>query len=70
MPMPIAMNIMRQNSVSPSFLQQYRPPVASNNGVSFQFKQFQQLQRRGNMFRSAMISNVIHSKPGCSSCGK
>ena len=69
MPMPIAMNLMRQNGVPPSFLQQYRPPIATNNGVSFQFKQFQQ-QGRGNMFRSAMISNVIHSKPGCGSCGK
>jgi len=69
MPMPITMNLIRQNGVPPLLLQQYRlPPVSSNNGFSFQFKQVQ--QGRGNMFRSTMISNIINSKSGCGSCGK
>jgi hypothetical protein len=67
MPRPIRLNLM--NPVQNSYAQ-YQYYAAQNNFNAIlnqgqgQFRGFQ-----GNRF-GAMISQVINSKPGCSSCGK
>uniref|UniRef100_A0A6C0AZX6 Uncharacterized protein n=1 Tax=viral metagenome TaxID=1070528 RepID=A0A6C0AZX6_9ZZZZ len=71
--MPINMNLMRPNNTH-----------AMNNfsGLNFPQNRFIQnsspfqvarpamRQMKGNMFHAGIISNVVHSKSGCSSCGK
>jgi hypothetical protein len=65
----ISMNLMRPNN-TPVFLKQ---PININQNVgSFQVSrpQGQLRQVRPIMFNAGIISNVVHSRPGCNSCGK
>jgi len=67
MPRPIGLNLM--NPVVNSYAQHQYYAAQNNFNTMLNQSQGQFRGIRNNRF-GAMISQVVNSKPGCSSCGK